>query len=324
MSDIFKELGFEDLEAGDVQSVDEMTIVPLIGTNRTENVAQPQNLRFRSTSSYGSMEWGNEDPDGDAIVPSNTMVISEKAAQDHAMAGTGVIKPLTATTFDNACCVQESQGGYLAEAGNAFDILPLELRKVLVNPTLRGKRDYGKLWPFIKRFLEGVPGCAQTGGDRGHLEDFFRPYRKQMEEFAAEFEPVDDQVGALIFFGETPVGFEVMPTVAHWEFYWKWLIRGCYGAQVLKLRLLDMISPNRIELQFPSSINDMGSVISDYLRMIAIAMRTAVAELALTGRAEAKQLAEGSPMLGTILRTERGGGDLIVQENKPVYLSLVL
>ena len=46
------------LELGDVQSVDEMTVVPLIGELR-QNVAPPESLQFTRTTTYGSMEFKN-------------------------------------------------------------------------------------------------------------------------------------------------------------------------------------------------------------------------------------------------------------------------
>ena len=48
----------------------------------------------------------DDDPEDDnyGIMPSNTMVLSNYAAQDHAMVETGVVKSAGDTVYENACC----------------------------------------------------------------------------------------------------------------------------------------------------------------------------------------------------------------------------
>ena len=46
---IFKTLNFNDIEVGSVQSVDEMTIVPILGSDRGV-VAKPDSLAFKQTT----------------------------------------------------------------------------------------------------------------------------------------------------------------------------------------------------------------------------------------------------------------------------------
>ena len=57
---IFDTLKFDNIEIGDLQSVDEMTIVPILGGDRGD-VAKPESLSFRSTTSYGTMVFENNE-----------------------------------------------------------------------------------------------------------------------------------------------------------------------------------------------------------------------------------------------------------------------
>ena len=137
---ILKTLKFSNVDAGTVQVVDEMTVVPLIGENRGR-VAEPLSLKFERTSDYGSMVYKNTDEEKVSIVPTHIMVRGP-GAQDHAMAGSGIITAKKTITFDNACCIESSQGGRLSDQNNEFDILPINLRKKLLPLSIRNEKDY--------------------------------------------------------------------------------------------------------------------------------------------------------------------------------------
>ena len=235
MASILESLNFiNNLQMGEVQSDNEMTVVPLIGELRS-NIAPPEALEFTRTTTYGSMEFRNTDQEEPAIIPAN-MMVRGKRAQDHAMSGSGVVLAASDRLFENACCVESSQGGYFQGQEVETDVLPVDLRKALIPLDKRREHQYGKLWGSIKTWLRKFKNFRSVS--RAHLRDFFddKDYKEALEDFAAAFEPVDGQIGALILFNGVPVGLEIMPTAQHWEAYWKWLIRGCYGSQLIQLR----------------------------------------------------------------------------------------
>jgi len=319
---IFKTLKFGNIELGNVQSVDEMTIVPILGTERG-NVASPESLTFKQTSSYGTMVFENSDSDKEAIVPAN-MMVRGKSAQDHAMGGSGVVMKNQRRSFHNACCIEETQSGYLSSGGNEEDVLPITLRKALLEPSIRSRDSYSKLWGKIKMWMEGI----KTKGTRqAHLRYFYdTPDIKQaLEEFAAEFEPVENQIGAIIMFSGIPVGIEIMPSSGHWEAYWKLLIRGCYGAEMLRLKMLGKLQPSTLVLpDIPKDANaeQVKKILEDFSQHL----REEILPLLENIKVKTKDLMgrEGT-LETTLLRTSSGGGgDLIQQGSKPVYLSLVL
>jgi hypothetical protein len=318
---IFETLGFSDLGIGPIQSDDEMTVVPIVGPSRG-NIADPESLRFSRTAGYGTMVFENKDTSRPAIIPSNYMVRG-KGAQDHAMAGSGIVAGRSAQ-FDNACCVESSQGGLLHGDNNNEDILPIELRKALLDPTIRSQTKYDKLWTKLSRWLTGIiPGRRI---DRAHLGDFYdEPSIKEaLENFAAAFEPIENQIGAVIMFAGVPVGIEIMPSSQHWEAYWKYLIRGCYGAEMIRLKALGKIRPSALILpEIPEGADEdkVEEVLSEFSTHIQNEILPLLKDIQLTQMG----LGQTGSLKTTLLTTDSGGGgDLIQEDETPVYLSLVL
>ena len=318
---IFETLGFSDLGIGPLQSEDEMTVVPIVGPARG-NVASPEHLRFSRTEGYGTMVFENED-ENPAIVPANYMVRG-KSAQDHAMSGSGVVASRSRASFDNACCVESSQGGMLRNEGNEEDILPIELRKALLDPAIRSRTSYDKLWDKISRWLSGV--VRRRSSDRAHIRDFYdeSSIRDALENFAASFEPIENQIGAVIMFAGVPVGIEIMPSAQHWEAYWKYLIRGCYGAEMIRLKALGKIKPSALILpEIPEGANpdEVKKILGDFSEHI----QNEVLPLLKDIQINAQELGHTGSLKTNLLHTDSGGGgDMIQEDETPVYLSLVL
>lgn len=318
---IFETLGFSDLGIGPLQSEHEMTVVPIVGPARG-NIANPESLNFSRTAGYGTMVFENTDADRPAIVPANYMVRG-KGAQDHAMAGSGVVQSRSRQNFDNACCVESSQGGLLRDRNNDEDILPVELRKALLDPSVRSRTKYDKLWSKITTWLQGViPGRSS----RAHIRDFYdEPSVKQaLEDFAASFEPIENQVGAVIMFAGVPVGIEIMPSSQHWDAYWKYLIRGCYGAEMVRLKMLGKIRPSALVLpKFPEGADP--DTVEQVLGEFSQHIQTEVLPLLKDIQINALQSGQSGTLTTTLLHTDSGGGgDMIKEDETPVYLSLVL
>lgn len=317
---IFENLGFSDLGIGPLQSEDEMTVVPIVGPDRG-NVADPQSLRFSRTAGYGTMVFENEG-DQPAIVPANYMVRG-KGAQDHAMAGSGVVRARGSSSFDNACCVESSQGGLLRGENNEEDILPIELRKALLDPSIRSRKKYDKLWNKISGWLSGV---IRRRGNRAHIRDFYDEpsIREALENFAASFEPIENQIGAVIMFAGVPVGVEIMPSSQHWEAYWKYLIRGCYGAEMLRLKSLGKIRPSTLilpEIPEGAEPDEVEKILGEFSEHIQKEVLPLLKDIQIN----AQELGHTGSLRTNLLRTDSGGGgDMIQDDETPVYLSLVL
>ena len=322
MASIFDILNFKGkgIGLGPVQSVDEMTVIPLVGDNRGD-VAEPESLVFQKTSSYGSMVFKNED-DRPAIVPTNYMVRGT-GAQDHAMVGSGIVLSKRTKTFNTACCIEETQGGYLSDKDNQVDVLPVELRRNLLSLTMRKEHHYGKLWPSIKTWLSGL-GLNRSRA--AHLRDFYdnSDIRKDLELFAAEFEPVDGQIGAIIMFSGTPVGLEIMPTTAHWDAYWKQLLRGCYGSELIRLKKLGQLAPSALVLPAipkQASPDEVKTILNDFVRKLQEEIIPIVQGIDVKGD---RSISKNGNLETRLITTNTGGGDAILQDSELIYFSLVL
>lgn len=317
---ILDTLNFTNLGVGDPQTDNEMTIIPIVGQDRGE-FADPDALTFKSTQTYGSMVFENKGSKP-AVIPAHTMVRG-KSAQDHAMSGAGIVPASTSKTFDNACCIEEHQGGFLHGAEDQ-DILPLTLRKVFLSKTIRSNKNYGKIWDRIKEWLSGIPGISRGGA---HLRYFYdnQEYREAMEDFAASFEPVDGQIGALILFEGVPVGIEIMPSARHWEAYWQQLIRGCYGAELIRLRKLGKVKESSLILPvIPDDADDrqVEVILDHFVKNIQSSIVPLLHAIQVSKR---ESLSTDGQIKTELIQTDSGGGgDLVSQNGNPVYLSVVL
>jgi hypothetical protein len=123
-------------------------------------------------------------------------------------------------------CVQQTQGGLIRAGSHRFAILPVALRRAVHAST---SKDYSRLWKPIRDFKAE---CGLTGA--GNLTDFFRAFRRQLDEFVAEFETVPGQVGAIVLIGGRVVGVERAPSHEYWRDVWEPLIRECYGSHAIR------------------------------------------------------------------------------------------
>jgi hypothetical protein len=226
-------------------------------------------------------------------------------------------------SFENACCIEESQGGYLSGAEDQ-DVLPITLRKALLEPSIRSRNGYDKLWTKIRNWLEGIK--TERSGS-AHLRFFYDTpdIKTALEDFAAEFEPVENQIGAIIMFSGVPVGIEIMPSSDHWEAYWKLLIRGCYGAEMIRLKMLGKLQPSTLilpEIPQDARPKDVQKILQDFSQHLREEVVPLLENIEIRNNRVVSD--DGDMRTTVLLTTSGGGGDIITQDDKPVYLSLVL
>ena len=213
-------------EPARIQSVGHMQVIPLL-SDLTDNRFSPPNSAKVSTSNYGTLIIQNKTPKV-MIIPAQSAYVVKQAAQDHAMAGVGYIKAKTTKQFNDAMCIQQSQGGLISSDEHKFIILPKILREYAYKH--RGG-NYSRLWGSIQKLTElaGLPMQERSG----NLVNFLNHFNKELDEFVAEFEPIDKQVGAIILIGGKVVGIERAPNYEFWKNIWSPLIRECYGSMAI-------------------------------------------------------------------------------------------
>jgi hypothetical protein len=252
---------------GRMQSVGVMQVIPLASDLEDARILPPDEAVV-STCAYGTLLF--ENPTARLmLVPSHAGYMTKRAAQDHATPGAAFVRPREKLHYRRAMCIQESQAGLMGAKRREMIILPLSLRRPAL--VMGDQGDYSRLWDDIRRFnAEG--GLAA----RGNLVQFLNHYRRELEQFVAEFEIVPRQVGAIVLVAGEVVGVERAPSHAFWAAVWEPLIRTCYGAYAIHVARRDGLVPSaRAPLPRADSLD-------------ALAMSLRAAEIAEHAEARAK------------------------------------
>jgi hypothetical protein len=203
-----------------------LTVLPVFGSDNDSRFVSPlSGLKLTQVRGYGNMELSNPSETGIAIVPLHMGYIQDRA-QNHALCRSAFIAGGQKLMFEDACCVQASQGGYLEGREQWFFILPLQLREEALE--LRGKADYSKLWNGITRLNEqfGLP-------NRGHLEQILSRKRAFLTQYQSRLELLPHQTGAVFFIQDKLAGVEIAPSAAYFQELWMPLVCFCYGVAAM-------------------------------------------------------------------------------------------
>ncbi len=249
---------------GRIQSVGYMQVIPLVSDLSDDRFVSPVEGEAEVyTTNYGTLGFRNSS-DRILIVPCHAGYVVKRAAQDHAMAHAGVVRSAAERSYDTAMCIQQSQGGLIRRGSYEMLILPYALRERALE--VRKDKSYNKLWDAISRFNQqmGVQG-------QGHLEFFLKHFRKQLDEFVAEFECVPRQIGAIILVDDQVVGVERAPSHAYWQSVWPCLIRECYGSLAISVAQskddhAEALASSRPLPDDISSLDNLDSVIAEIAR----------------------------------------------------------
>ncbi|TDC74333.1 DUF6569 family protein [Actinomadura sp. 7K507] len=206
---------------GTPQQAGALTMVPISGPAHPGFTPPRTGLKLSKVVGYGRVVLSNHAGSGVAIVPLHIGYIQDRA-QNHALCRSAFLAPGQSLRFDDACCVQESQGGYLAGADQWFFVLPLELRARALE--LRGTSGYSKLWDDISA-LNARYGLAR----RGHLEQILSRKRPVLTQFQSRLELRPGQVGALFFVAGAFAGLEIAPDPVYFAEMWTALVCFAYG-----------------------------------------------------------------------------------------------
>ena len=214
-----------------------MTIVPIFGTNldNKHKFAPPlSGLKLTQVRGYGNMEITNHSQ-GIAIVPLHMGYIQDKA-QNHALCRSAFIAEGQKLMFEDACCVQSGQGGFLEEREQWFFILPLFLREEALK--LQGQKGYSKLWNAISKLNQRF-GLQ----NRGHLEQIISRKRAFLTQYQSRFELLPGQTGALFILGDKLAGIEITPNATYFQEVWMSLVCFCYGVAAMHFETNEIPQP---------------------------------------------------------------------------------
>ena len=306
---------------GRIQSVGYMQVIPLTCEEdmTDDRIVSPAKAAKVGTSDYGTLQIKNES-DKVMIVPSQTAYVVKQAAQDHALPHAGVIGKKKNKTYTTARCIQQSQGGYISGANHTMAVLPFVMRETAHKG--RNEHGYDRLWSSIQKLNQeaGVRGS-------GNLVVFLDAFKKELDQFVAEFEPVPNQIGAIILIGGKVVGVERSPNYEYWTEVWPALIRECYGS----LALMEARN-NKGEPPVPKTRAKLGSIsaLTDLVNAVEKAeqdeldkVRSVFSGIADTEMKRDKIDSRSEGLHIESLSHKRFVGQVVREDEKIVYGSLV-
>jgi hypothetical protein len=290
-----------------------MTVLPVFGPNNDGRFVAPlSGLKLSRVHGYGNVELSNPSETGVAIVPLHMGYIQDRA-QNHALCRSAFIAAGQKLMFEDACCVQASQGGYLEGRDQWFFILPLQLREEALE--LRGKEDYSKLWDGISRLNEqfSLP-------DRGHLEQILSRKRAYLTQYQSRLELLPQQTGAVFFVRDKLAGVEISPSAAYFQELWMPLVCFCYG-------IATMNEEKDVEVTKPLPAFSASNLqeLREQLNQSRLDRQEQVRNWLAETPAEQFQLKEEERFLSLRLHTVTGNnfaGQFVEEEGRLVYASL--
>jgi hypothetical protein len=292
-------------------------MVPLLGDSVGDHFVPPlTGMKLARVAGYGKVEmecFKRADGEGIGIVPLHIGYIQD-GAQNHALCRSGLLAGGQKRMFEDACCVQQSQGGYLEGREQWFFVLPLALRHTALG--MRGTVSYGKLWPAITKLNE-----VFGKGSRGHLDEIVCRERAWLTQWNGRLERVPGQIGALFLFDGKLVGVELAPNPAYFAEVWPALVCFCYGVEAMRREVVDGIKPEALP---PYTATDLPSLRAQIDQRRDRMTAEVSGQLQAVPRGKL-QLEEEERLLDVILSTAQNdqfSGQIVERRGTTVYASI--
>lgn len=212
---------------GQLQSVGYMQIIPLLIDPELvdKRFVTPDNLRTGSVE-YGTVTVENRSSSM-SILMAGAGIQTKQSAQDHGVPTAKLMKGRESARINTAFCTQSTQGGMISRGAHVLSLIPWALREI--STATRAITDYTKMWNSIKEFN------AQLGlPQQAHLELYLKQFKDELDNFIAQFEITNNQIGAIILLNGNVMGVERAPNFEYWKAIWRPLIRECYGSLSLQ------------------------------------------------------------------------------------------
>jgi hypothetical protein len=291
-----------------------MTVVPVFGPDSNGRFVGPlSGLKLSQVRGYGNMELTNPASSGVAIVPLHMGYIQD-GAQNHALCRSAFIAAGQKRMFDDACCVQAAQGGYLEGREQWFFILPVQLRNEALER--RGQAGYSKIWDAISRLNQefGLSG-------RGHLEQIISRSRARLTQYRSLFELMPQQTGALFFIKEKLAGVEIAPSASYFQEMWMPLVCFAYGVAAMHVETQEHANGDEVE---PFAAHTLPEL-REQLRISRQERQEEVRDWLARTPAEQFKLQEEERYVDLKLHTVAGlnfAGQVVEEDGKLLYASL--
>jgi hypothetical protein len=219
------------VDKSNIQSVGNMTVIPIISDVEFTNVADINDVKLKRDVTYNTLEFSNQSGQIGIIVQGWMMIEPNQKAQDRTVPHAQLIRAANSKAVP-ANCVQRTQGG-LFDVGKLnqdnFMVLPPSLRGIALKKSSYTSSNVGDLWEDLGRWINGVD-CNTNG-----LQIFYSQFEDKLDQFVAQFEPVEKQLGAIVIINGMIVAIDILPKYNSWKQCWRALIRNSYGAEAVRI-----------------------------------------------------------------------------------------
>jgi len=214
-----------------IQSVGNMTMIPIIADVEFTNVADVNDVTLKRDPAYNTLEFQNASGNIGIALQGWTLIDNNQRAQDRTIPYAHLIKAANAKLIP-ANCVQAHQGGHFDASKvdqESFMVLPPSLRGLALKKSTYSSADYSALWESLGKWAKGVD-CYSNG-----LQLFYSKFEDKLEQFVAQFEPVEKQLGSIVLINGKLVAIDLMPKYKNWNSVWRAIIRDSYGAEAVRV-----------------------------------------------------------------------------------------
>jgi len=217
------------IDKNNVQSVGNMTVLPLVSDEEFTNVADINEVVLQRDVSYDNLEFHNASGKI-GIALQGWSIIDDQRAQDRTVPYAHLIKEANSKVIP-ANCIQHSQCGNFDVSNwdqDRFMVMPPSIRGVALKKASYNNSETGALWSTLKSWVKGID-CDNNG-----LKYFYSQHEDKLDQFVAQFEPVKNQLGSIVLINDEVIAIDIMPKFDSWKGVWETFIRDSYGGEAIR------------------------------------------------------------------------------------------
>lgn len=302
-----------NVKFGIPQSAGNMIVFPIISDKEDTDISGDMVLTIAADTDYSRLTIKNID-EKPVIVPQGARFWGK--GQERTNLYSTVINGESQKTL-NVGCIEPSNASHITIGAKDYSFIPARLRL----PALlkQDNANFQVLWGDIEKYL------SDAGLKEGRaLHVFYDNFKKELEEFVAQFEPVEKQIGALIIINNQVAGIEIYPNYLAWSKIWRLLLRDSYGTDAIALIRKKQVASYKpiIDIDkisdFEGLENEVKNLKADFLNF-----SKDLVDKVLEENIEMSNRETSGTFKVNNLQSQTMIGQLITKNDKMVYASLI-
>lgn len=309
------------VDRSNIQNVGNMTVIPIISDTEFTNVANVNEVTFKEDVDYNRLKFANSSGDIGITLQGWSIIESKQHAQDRTLPYAHLVKAGSSKLIP-ANCIQHTQAGHFDPKRwdqDDFMILPPSLRATALAKSSHRDSEVGALWNSLRSWVRGVD-CNSNG-----LKSFYSKFEDRLEQFVAQFEPVEKQLGSVVLINNEIVAIDIVPKYDTWKRMWRTIIRDSYGGEAVRVAENEGAKVNNpvMDLNEINTIDDLDNCYEQMKNTFYNSVQGSFAQVAEVSVAYKKQEEIDELTLVKLTSQPFVGQGVLHGENHFVYLSLV-